>query len=43
LNELDESGFPKRQAYNEIPSWVDCRLTYKGQKGKSWSDRSSNY
>jgi DNA-binding HxlR family transcriptional regulator len=32
LKELDECGILERQAYNEIPSRVEYKLT----KGRSW-------
>jgi DNA-binding HxlR family transcriptional regulator len=32
LKELDECGIPERQAYNESPPRVECRLTNKGQE-----------
>jgi DNA-binding HxlR family transcriptional regulator len=32
LKELDECGILERQAYNEIPSRVEYKLTTKGQE-----------
>jgi DNA-binding HxlR family transcriptional regulator len=32
LKELDEGGILERQAYNEIPSRVEYKLTTKGQE-----------